>query len=90
MYKVPSKFGWPRKNHPTKIVVGQMFRDRDLRSVTDEFTVVEIIEGLNMDANLVSYAICRRVSGRMTHIRLDRLLKKPTMCTGYEYIGRTR
>ena len=75
------------KRQPTQVKVGQVWKDRDIRSTVDEFTVIAV-EGTDAVVVRVGYS----KGSRRTRIRVERLLAPlpKTGASGYEYVGMKR
>lgn len=77
---------------PTEVKPGQVWRDLDIRSTYDEFTVLSIVPATPAAP---AYAVCQR-GPRRTRIRVDRLLaapgksEYPSGARGYVYVGMQR
>lgn len=65
--------------------VGQVWADRDERTVHPELTILRIWDWRSRG---VLFAECQRSGGPKVHIRLDRF--SDTGSRGYRYIGRSR
>jgi hypothetical protein len=75
---------------PTEVRPGQIYKDLDIRSKTDEFTVLRL-ETHALHGQKTTYAICAR-GEKTTRVRVERLLAGPAKSgdRGYQYVGMKR